>query len=446
VVERGPLSHPRRNVADFASPPFPRCPFLEYFMLTPYELFVGLRYTRAKRRNHFISFISITSMLGVALGVAALIVVLSVMNGFQKELRTRILGVASHVQVMGLDGHLSDWRKTATQAQSHPGVLAAAPYITAQGLISHHGTVQGTLVRGVIPGEEAKVADVGEHMRAGSMDDLRPGRFGIVLGIDLAMSVSARVGDKIVLIAPQGQVTPAGILPRLKQFDVVGIFEVDMAEYDAGLAFMHLEDAQKLYRLDDKVSGVRLKLQDLFKAPLVARDLTRTLSGDVYVTDWTRSHANFFRAVQIEKRVMFIILVLIVAVAAFNIVSTLVMAVTDKRSDIAILRTLGAAPGEIMQIFIIQGALIGAVGMIAGVVGGVLLAANIEVVIPAIERVLGIQFLAKDVYYISDLPSDLHLQDVVVIGLTSFGLSLLATIYPSLRASRVNPAEALRYE
>ena len=415
-------------------------------MLTPYELFVGLRYTRAKRRNHFISFISITSMLGVALGVAALIVVLSVMNGFQKELRTRILGVASHVQIVGLDGHLSDWRKTAAEVQRHPEVVAAAPYITAQGLISHHGTVQGTLVRGIMPGEEARVADVGEHMRSGSMDDLRPGRFGIVLGSDLAMSVSARVGDKIVLIAPQGQVTPAGILPRLKQFEVVGIFEVDMAEYDAGLAFMHLEDAQKLYRLDDKVSGVRLKLHDLFKAPLVARDLTRTLSGDVYVTDWTRSHANFFRAVQIEKRVMFIILVLIVAVAAFNIVSTLVMAVTDKRSDIAILRTLGAAPVEIMQIFIIQGALIGLVGMIAGVVGGVLLAANIEVVIPAIERTLGIQFLAKDVYYISDLPSDLHLRDVVLIGLTSLGLSLLATIYPSLRASRVNPAEALRYE
>ncbi len=408
-------------------------------MLTPYELFVGLRYTRAKRRNHFISFISITSMLGVALGVAALIVVLSVMNGFQKELRTRILGVASHVQIMGLDGRLSDWRKVAAEAQSHPDVIAAAPYITAQGLISHRGTVQGTLVRGVLPAAEAKVADVGQHMRSGSLDDLRPGRFGIVLGVDLAMSVGARVGDKIVLIAPQGQVTPAGILPRLKQFE-------DMAEYDAGLAFMHLEDAQKLYRLEDKVSGVRLKLHDLFKAPRVARDLMRTLNSDVYATDWTRSHANFFRAVQIEKRVMFIILVLIVAVAAFNIVSTLVMAVTDKRADIAILRTLGAAPGEIMRIFIIQGALIGAVGMIAGVICGVLLAANIEVVIPAIERVLGIQFLAKDVYYISDLPSDLHLQDVVVIGLTSFGLSLLATMYPSLRASRVNPAEALRYE
>ena len=418
----------------------------EHFMLTPYELFVGLRYTRAKRRNHFISFISITSMLGVALGVAALIVVLSVMNGFQKELRTRILGVASHVQIMGLDGKLSNWRGIAAETEKHAEVVAAAPFITAQGLISNRGTVQGTLVRGVLPAAEAKVADVGQHMRSGSMDDLKPGRFGIVLGIDLAMSVGARVGDKIVLIAPQGQVTPAGILPRLKQFEVVGIFEVDMAEYDAGLAFMHLEDAQKLYRLDDKVSGLRLKLHDLFRAPLVARDLMHTLSDDVYATDWTRSHANFFRAVQIEKRVMFIILVLIVAVAAFNIVSTLVMAVTDKRADIAILRTLGAAPGEIMRIFIIQGALIGAVGMIAGVVGGVLLAANIEVVIPAIERLLGTQFLSKDVYYISDLPSDLHLQDVVVIGLTSFGLSLLATIYPSLRASRVNPAEALRYE
>jgi len=415
-------------------------------MLTPYELFVGLRYTRAKRRNHFISFISITSMLGVALGVAALIVVLSVMNGFQKELRTRILGVASHVQIMGIEGTLSDWRKIVAQTQVHPEVLAAAPYVTAQGLISNRGTVQGTLVRGVLPEAEAKVADVNQHMRSGRMEDLRAGRFGIVLGIDLAASVGARVGDKIVLIAPQGQVTPAGILPRLKQFEVVGIFEVDMAEYDSGLAFMHLDDAQKLYRLESRVSGVRLKLHDLFKAPLVARELERTLSGDVYVTDWTRSHANFFRAVQIEKRVMFIILVLIVAVAAFNIVSTLVMAVTDKRADIAILRTLGAAPGEIMQIFIIQGALIGAIGMIAGVVGGVLLAANIDVVIPAIEHALGIQFLAKDVYYISDLPSDLHLQDVIVIGLTSFGLSLVATIYPSLRASRVNPAEALRYE
>jgi lipoprotein-releasing system permease protein len=283
-------------------------------------------------------------------------------------------------------------------------------------------------------------------MRAGRLDALKEGGFGIVLGSELAMGIGARKGDKVVVIAPQGNVTPAGIMPRLKQFEVVGIFEVGMYEYDSGLAFIHLADAQKLFRMDDKVSGVRLKLHDLFKAPAVSRELTNSLSADVYVTDWTRSHANFFRAVQIEKRVMFIILLLIVAVAAFNIVSTLVMAVTDKQADIAILRTLGAAPGEIMKVFIVQGALIGVIGTLVGMAGGILLALNIDVVVPAIERVFGVQFLAKDVYYISDLPSDLHLSDVVAITATSLVLSLLATLYPSYRASRVNPAEALRYE
>jgi lipoprotein-releasing system permease protein len=415
-------------------------------MLTPYELFVGLRYTRAKRRNHFISFISVTSMLGIALGVAALIVVLSVMNGFQKELRARILGVASHVQIVGMGASLPDWQRVVEQAVKNPEVMAAAPYVMAQGLISRRQTVQGTIVRGVLPEEEDKVAEIGQHMKTGKLTALRAGTFGIVLGSELAMSIGARTGDKIVLIAPQGQVTPAGIMPRLKQFEVVGIFEVGMFEYDSGLALIHLADAQKLYRMDDKVSGVRLKLHDLFRAPGTARELTETLDADVYVTDWTRSHANFFRAVQIEKRVMFIILLLIVAVAAFNIVSTLVMAVTDKRADIAILRTLGAAPVEIMKIFIIQGALIGVIGTLVGVVGGTLLALNIDVVVPAIEQAFGIQFLAKDVYYISDLPSDLHFSDVMVIAATSFVLSLLATLYPSFRASRVNPAEALRYE
>lgn len=415
-------------------------------MLKPYELFVGLRYTRTKRSNHFISFISVTSMLGIALGVAALIVVLSVMNGFQKELRARILGVASHVQIVGTGGGVSDWQDIASQAEANPEVVAAAPYVMAQGLISYRQTVQGTIVRGVEPQAEDKVADIGAHMKAGSLGALEAGRFGIVLGSELALSVGARLGDRIVLIAPQGQVTPAGILPRLKQFEVVGIFEVGMYEYDAGLALIHLGDAQLLYRMEDRVSGVRLKLRDLFRAPTVSRELAQNLAADVYVTDWTRSHANFFRAVQIEKRVMFIILLLIVAVAAFNIVSTLVMAVADKRADIAILRTLGAAPGEIMWIFIVQGALIGVIGTLVGVAGGVLLAINVDVVVPALERVLGFQFLAKDVYYISDLPSDLHLEDVGVIAVTSFVLSLLATIYPSLRASRVNPAEALRYE
>lgn len=415
-------------------------------MLTPYELFVGLRYTRAKRRNHFISFISVTSMAGIGLGVAALIVVLSVMNGFQKELRARILGVASHVQVVGLGTPLANWQSVLQQASQHPDVAAAAPYVMAQGLLSHRQSVQGSVVRGIDPALEDTVADVGRHMRFGELSDLRPGEFSVVLGNELAMALGARMGDRIVLIAPQGQVTPAGILPRLRQFTVAGIFEVGMYEYDAGLAFIHIEDAQRLYRLEDKVSGVRLRLHDLFDAPRVARDLAGQLDDDVYVTDWTRSHATFFRAVQIEKRVMFIILLLIVAVAAFNIVSTLVMAVTDKRADIAILRTLGAAPRDIMKIFIIQGSLIGVIGTVVGVAAGVLLAINIDVLVPAIERALGFQFLAKDVYYISDLPSDLHLVDVLTVGATAFVLSLLATIYPSLRAANVNPAEALRYE
>jgi lipoprotein-releasing system permease protein len=415
-------------------------------MQSRYELFVGLRYAWAKRRNHFISFISITSMLGIALGVAALIVVLSVMNGFQKELRSRILGVASHVQIVGLGAPLRQWPEVAEQALRNPSVAGAAPYVMAQGLLSLRQSVQGTMVRGIVPESEDKVADVGSHMRAGRLQDLRPGQFGIVLGSELAMSLGAKRGDRIVLIAPQGQVTAAGILPRLRQFTVVGIFEVGMYEYDAGLAFIHLQDAQKLYRMGDAVSGIRLKLEELFDAPRVARELAREIDDDIYVTDWTRSHANFFRAVQIEKRVMFIILLLIVAVAAFNIVSTLVMAVTDKRADIAILRTLGAAPAEIMKIFMIQGALIGVIGTLGGVALGVALALNIDVIVPAIERIFGIQFLAKDVYYISDLPSELQGSDVVMIALTAFALSLAATIYPSLRAAGVNPAEALRYE
>jgi lipoprotein-releasing system permease protein len=412
----------------------------------PYELLVGLRYTRAKRRNHFISFISMASMAGIGIGVLALIVVLSVMNGFQKELRARILGVASHVQISGFDGRLADWREIAEEARKHPDVVAAAPYVSAQGLLANQQSVQGALVRGIVPELEDQVADIGSHMKRGSLGDLKPGEFGIVLGSELAHAVGARLGEKVVLIAPQGQVTPAGILPRIKQFTVVGLFEVGMYEYDAGLALIHLQDAQKLYRLEDSVSGVRLKLKDLFAAPAVARELTRTLPGDAFVTDWTRSHANFFRAVQIEKNVMFIILTLIVAVAAFNLVSTLVMAVTDKQPDIAILRTLGASPGSIMKIFVVQGSLIGVIGTGLGVLCGVLLALNVDVVVPAIERLFSVQFLAKDVYYISELPSDLQWDDVIAVAGISLLMSLLATLYPSWRASRVNPAEALRYE
>jgi lipoprotein-releasing system permease protein len=414
--------------------------------LQPFELFIGLRYTRAKRRNHFISFISATSMIGIALGVAALIVVLSVMNGFQKELRARILGVASHVQITGLQNRLPEWQAVADLAAGHPEVVAAAPYVMGQAMLAYEHRVQGALIRGILPAEEAKVAELGEHMRAGALGDLRAGEFGIVLGSELARALGVRLGEKVVLITPQGQVTPAGLLPRLKQFAVKGIFEVGMFEYDHGLALIHLEDAQKLLRLEQDVSGVRLKLRDLFLAPRVARELLRELPDTALVSDWTRQHANFFRAIQIEKNVMFIILTLIVAVAAFNIVSTLVMAVTDKRADIAILRTLGASPRSILRIFMIQGSLIGVLGTTLGVAGGVALALNVDVVVPAIERLFEVQFLSKEVYYISDLPSDLQWRDVGTIAGVSLVLSLLATIYPSLRAAGINPAEALRYE
>ena len=411
-----------------------------------YELFVGLRFTRAERRNHFISFISLTSMLGIALGVAALIVVLSVMNGFQKEVRARILGVASHVQITGLDNQLGDWQTVAKEAAGHPQVAAAAPFVNGQGMLTFGAQVRGVLVRGIAPQLEEKVADIGSHMVAGKLEALAPGQFNIVLGSELARALGAAVGDKLTLIVAQGLVTPAGILPRLKQFTVAGIFEVGMFEYDSGLALIELDDAQKLYGTGDRVSGVRLKLHDLFQSREVARDLIARLRADVYVSDWTRSHANYFRAVQIEKRMMSIILSLIVAVAAFNIVSTLVMAVTDKQSDIAILRTLGASPGGIMQIFMVQGALIGVIGTLIGVAGGIALALNIDVVVPWLEQLLNVKFLSREVYYITDLPSDPQRGDVVAIALVSLALSFLATIYPSWRASRVNPAEALRYE
>ncbi|HEY6241312.1 MAG TPA: lipoprotein-releasing ABC transporter permease subunit [Burkholderiales bacterium] len=415
-----------------------------------YELFVGLRYTRARKRdsgrNHFISFISIVSMAGIALGVWALIVVLSVMNGFQKELRARILGVASHVQITGFSNQLGAWQTVAKEAAEHPQVTAAAPFVNAQAMLSFSGSVRGSVVRGIDPGLEDKVADIGSHMIKGRLDALVPGGFGIVLGSELARALGAATGDKVTLIAPQGLVTPAGILPRLKQFTVVGIFEVGMFEYDSGLALIHLEDAQKLYQMGDRVSGVRLKLRDLMESREVVRDLSARLRGDLFISDWTRSHANFFRAVQIEKNMMFIILFLIVLVAAFNIVSTLVMAVTDKQPDIAILRTLGASPVSIMKIFIVQGALIGTIGTLIGVFSGIPTALNIDVIVPFLERLLGFQFLSREVYYITELPSDLRMSDVIVITLVSLTLSLLATIYPSWRGSRVNPAEALRYE
>ena len=406
---------------------------------------IGLRYTRAKRRNRFISFISTISMAGIALGVAVLIVVLSVMNGFQTEVRTRILGVASHLQLVGPGGVLKDWQPVARTSAEHPQVLATAPFVQSQGMLTSGRAARGVGVRGILPKQEDGVADFGKHMTAGKLESLVAGEYAIVLGADLARALGVVTGDKVALIAPQGNVTPAGVVPRLKQFTVAGTFDVGFNEADSALALVHLEDAQRLYQMGDQVSGVRLKLHDLFAARTVGRELMAKMP-DVFAWDWSRSHPNLFRAVQIEKRMMFLILTLIIAVATFNMVSTLVMLVTDKQADIAILRTLGAAPRSILQIFMVQGAVIGVVGTLAGVIGGLLLALNIETVVPAIESALGFKFFAKDVYLIPDVPSEVHAEDVVFVTVVSLALAFLATIYPSWRASRVNPAEALRYE
>ena len=415
-------------------------------MFRPLELWIGLRYTRARRRNHFISFISMTSMLGIALGVAALITVLSVMNGFETELRTRILGMASHATISGPAGRLDGWERVRETAARHPRVVGAAPYVQAEGMLTAGAQVSGAILRGVLPEMEAQVADVRAHMVAGSFDALEGGTYGIVLGRELAAILGVAPGDKVTLVTPQASVTPVGVLPRIRRFDVVGLFEIGMYEYDRGTAFIHLDDARRVFQFEDAVTGVRLKLDDLFQAPHVVRELATGLGGIYRVSDWTREHANFFRAIRTEKTAMFIILSLIVAVAAFNIVSTLVMAVTDKRADIAILRTLGLTPARVMGVFIVQGTIIGLVGTLLGVGGGIVLALNVETIVPAIERLFGVQFLPADVYYISDLPSELRVFDVVRIGLLAFALTILATIYPAWRASRTQPAEALRYE
>jgi lipoprotein-releasing system permease protein len=415
--------------------------------VSPYELAVGLRYTRARKgsgRNAFVSFIAFTSMSGIVVGVWALIVVLSVMNGFQLELRTRILSVASHIEVRGFP-ELKDPAAVTEIARRNPRVIATAPYVLGQAMLSAGDANRGVLIRGVDPVQEGKVADVGKHMVRGSLASLTPGSFNTVLGAELARALGVRVGDSVVAITPQGIVTPAGTLPRIKTFKVSGIFEINMSEFDSGLAFVNIDDAQKLYRLEN-ANGIRLKLDDMFAAPRVASELLAAMPADADVRDWTRNHENFFRAVAIEKRMMFIILTLIVAVAAFNIVSAQVMVVTDKKADIAILRTLGAAPKSILAIFMIQGMLIGVIGTLIGVVTGVLTALNIDTIVPAIEHALHIQFLDKTVYYISDLPSDLQSGDVITVALIALFLALAATIYPSWRAARVNPAEALRYE
>ena len=415
-------------------------------MFRPLELFIGMRYTHAKRRTHFISFISLTSMLGIALGVTALITVLSVMNGFERELRDRILGMASHASVTTYNGYLNDWQHVEQAVMKNRNVIAAAPYVSGETMLSAGNRVSGAIIRGILPGQEGSVSDVIDHIKAGSVDSLKDGSYGIILGNDLAYALGVGLGDAVTVVSPQVMVGPTGVMPTLRRFTVVGLFEVGMYEYDRGVALVNMRDAARLFRLGDNISGVRLKLDDLFEAPRIASELAMQLGANYRVEDWTRQHANFFRAVQTEKRVMFIILTLIVAVAAFNIVSTLVMVVTDKQSDIAILRTLGASPRSIMVIFVIQGAVIGLFGTLLGVLGGVTLALNVETIVPAIESFFHVQFLSKDVYYISEVPSDLQWHDVFVMTSVAMVLSLLATLYPAWRAARTHPAEALRYE
>ncbi|MFM8901008.1 MAG: lipoprotein-releasing ABC transporter permease subunit [Burkholderiales bacterium] len=415
----------------------------------PYELQVGWRYTRsgkAGRRNGFISFISGVSMLGIALGVAALIIVLSVMNGFQKEVRDRMLSVIAHVEVMAPFGAaLTDWQATAAKANQNPQVIGAAPFVATQALIARGDDMRGAVVRGILPTEEAKVTDLAAQLRDTTLAQLVPGGWGVVLGDELARALGVRVGDQVTLVAPGGQVTPAGVVPRLKQVTVVGTFFAGHYEYDSGLALMHMDDAARLFRTEGP-NGVQLRLKNLHQARQVAAELEVAFEGQNRVRDWTRTNKQWFDAVQIEKRLMFIILTLIVAVAAFNLVSTLVMTVTDKRADIAILRTLGASPRSIMGIFMVQGAASGVIGTLSGVGLGLLVAFNVDVIVPAIERLLQTSFLPGSIYLITRMPSEPQSGDIVPIAIISLVLAFLATLYPSWRASRVQPAQALRYE
>jgi lipoprotein-releasing system permease protein len=418
-------------------------------MQVPYELSIGLRYTRAGRRsgrrNGFISFISALSVAGIALGVAALITVLSVMNGFQKEVRDRMLGVLAHIEILAGRTPISDWKPLLAEARKHPQVVDGAPFVAGQAMLTRDSAVRGVIVRGIDPAVEGRVTEFASNLSHGSLAQLVPGQFGLAVGRELAAQWLIALGDRITLIAPQGTATPAGVMPRLRQFTVVAIFDSGHYEYDSSLVLMHHEDAARLFRVEG-VSGIRLLTRDMMRAPAVARDLARTLPHDLLIRDWSAENRNWFAAVQIEKRMMFVILTLIIAVAAFNLVSMLVMTVTDKQADIAILRTLGATPGAIMRIFMIQGSTVGLLGTFLGLVLGTLLALNVGAVVAALERWFALQVLPKGVYFIDHLPSDLHLGDVITIGLTSCALALLATIYPSLRAASVKPAEALRYE
>ncbi len=427
------------------------CSKLRVFRLAPpsvksYELFIGLRYTRSRQRTRFISVISLISVIGIALGMTVLVTVLSVMNGFQREVRTRMLSAVAHVQISGFDDKLSDWEKVAAIAKAHPNVQAAAPYVNAQGLLTSGSQVRGAYLRGIVPELEGRVDDLAISMRQGKLDALKPGEFSVILGESLARALNVGLGEKVVLVAPQGQVTPAGILPRLRQFTVVGTFRVGHHEIDSGLALTHIEDAQRLYRMGDQISGVRLKLDDLFQAQRVAYELSSRIPPNTTVTDWTRLNATWFKAVDLEKRMMSLLLFFIIAIAAFNLVSSLFMVVKEKQADIAILRTLGASPGGMMKIFMTQGIVIGVVGVFFGIIFGILGALYVDVIVGFVERLFGFRFLDPSVYQISSLPSELRPMDVVLTACLSFFMAAIATIYPAWRASKVNPAEALRYE
>jgi lipoprotein-releasing system permease protein len=415
-------------------------------MFQPKELFIGLRYIRARRKSHFVSFIAFISIAGVALGVFALIVVLSVMNGFGNELRDRTLSMTSHATISGYDGYVRDWRSLLAKAEQNAEVVAAAPYIRKEVMLSNGRRVSGSLVRGIQPEMESRVSLVESKMISGSLMDLKPGEYGIVVGKELANSLGVYEGDRITVITPQASITAVGVMPRLRRFSVVGVFEVGMHQYDSAMAYMHLEDAAKLFSYEDKVNGVRLKFTDLFDAPRITRDIEHDFGEDYWVKDWSKQHKNFFRALQTEKTVMFIILLMMVSVAALNIVSTLMMTVTDKESDIAILRALGMRPSSIMTIFIIQGAFIGLFGTIIGVSAGVPVALNVFEIVSWLEQLFNTDFLPSDVYYISDISADVKVSEVITYALSAFSVTILATIYPAWRASRTLPAEALRYE
>jgi lipoprotein-releasing system permease protein len=415
-------------------------------MYKPLEAFIGLRYVRAKRRNHFISFISLTSMLGIALGVTTLITVISVMNGFEKELRARILGAIAHATIQPADGSSMEWRSVVDRVEEHPEVDGAAPYIE-EGVWLQGAESSGAFIRGVNPEFEPRVSEVDEKMLSGALTDLKPGEYGIILGIGLASRLRVGPGDRVTVIAPRLKATPVGASPLMRRFTVVGAFEFGEFENDSTLALIHIEDAAKLLRMpSDAIGGVRLHLQDMYQAWRVAREISGTMPGYYIVRDWTQERGNLFQAVRTEKTVMWVILSLIIAVAAFNIISMLVMVVTDKQSDIAILKTMGARPGTVMRIFVIQGSVIGIVGTLLGVIGGILLAQNIGTVVPYLEQFFGFSLFPSDIYYITELPSDLQSADVIKFALMSLIMSLLSTLYPSWRAARTQPAEALSYE